>query len=233
MTLATGADWGTQESHTGHDGKGEGDDKEKGDDGDHGQAKRQGPVNGGFEASPDFTGWQTIGNDTIQAADFYPPPEGAVQAVLSNGPVPNTPASASALESFLGLRSGALSSPGAAAVNGSAIKQGVVGKEGDVLTFKADFLTNEAAVGGNPDYGFVTLTGANGKTQLIKISGVLTPTSPAVANSTGFARETGYQTYSITLPHSGAFTVGFGVVNVGDANATSDLLVDNVQLTPH
>ncbi len=154
--------------------------------------------------------------------------------MLSNGQTPNggsVPTSASNLENFLGLKSGALSSPGAAAVNGSAIKQDIIGKSGDVLTFKADFLSNEPAVGGNGDYAFVTLTGANGKTQVIKITDVLTPTSPAVFNSTGFTRETGYHTYAIQLPHSGTFTIGFGVVNVGDSTATSDLLIDNVQLT--
>src|SRR5437868_6629229 len=143
----SGADRLTPSGHANHDDKDNGDDKGKGDD-DHedDRGQRRGPVNGGFEAFPDFTGWQTIGNDTIQAADFYPPPEGAVQAVLSNGQTPNggsVPTSASNLENFLGLKSGALSSPGAAAVNGSAIKQDIIGKSGDVLTFKADFLSNE------------------------------------------------------------------------------------------
>src|SRR5947209_2021476 len=72
---------------------------------------RVGPVNGGFEASPDFTGWQTAGNDLIQAADFHAPAEGALQAELSTGQIPNngtTPTSAATLESFLNLSSGAL-----------------------------------------------------------------------------------------------------------------------------
>jgi hypothetical protein len=192
---------------------------------------RQGPVNGGFEQSPDLTGWQTAGNDFLQAADFHTPAEGTLQAVVSNAQQPNNgtlPVGASALESFLGLSSGGLSSPTKTAVNGSAIKQDITGKARDAVTFKADFLTNE-----NPakpgDYAFVTVT-LNGQTQLFKLNAVLKPVT--VLNNANFASETGYKTYAIILPKNGTYTIGYGVVNVGDSTVASDLLVDNVQLQP-
>jgi hypothetical protein len=192
---------------------------------------RQGPVNGGFEQTPDFAGWQTSGNDLVLAADFHAPPEGAAQAVISNAQIPNNgtvPVSASALEAFLGLTAGALSKPGAAAVNGSAIKQDVTGNAGDIVTFKADFLTNETTkpIG---DYGFVTVT-LNGKTQLFPIHAALKPITGL--NTSGFVSETGYRMYTIVLPKNGTYTIGYGVVNVGDSEVASDLLVDNVQLQP-
>ncbi len=198
-----------------------------------GPVTRQGPVNGDFTTSPDFTGWQTAGNEFVQAADFHSIPDGKIaQAVISNAQIPNggsLPTSAGSLESFLGLDTGALSAPGKAAVNGSAIKQNITAKRGDVLTFKADFLTNEAA-NGNADYAFVTVT-LSGKTQLFKLSRALKATN--ATDTTGFVSETGYGKYILVLPKNGQYTVGFGVVNVGDGTIASDLLVDNVQLQPH
>lgn len=198
-----------------------------------GPVTRQGPVNGDFSKTPDFTGWQTAGNEFVQAADFHPIPDGkAAQAVISNAQQPNggtLPTSADNLETFLGLTSGALSAPGKTAVNGSAIKQNITAKRGDVLTFKADFLTNEIAKG-NADYAFVTIT-LNGKTQLFKLARDLKATNPL--DGSGFTSETGYGKYVIFLPKSGQYTLGFGVVNVGDGTVASDLLVDNVQLQPH
>jgi hypothetical protein len=191
---------------------------------------RQDFVNGGFEASPDFTGWQTTGNDLIEAGDFYKAPEGNLQAVITNGLQPSnggTPVSAANLESFLGLKTGALSSPKSTAVNGSAISQNVTGRAGDFITFKADFLTNEAA-NAHKDYGFITVT-FNNKSVLLKLSSLAYKTI-ASPNNTGFMNETGYHTYAILLPFSGTYTIGFGVVNVGDSLGSSALLVDNAQL---
>lgn len=207
---------------------------------DHGfnsRITRVPPVNGGFETFPDFTGWQATGNDSVLASDFYTPPEGAAQAVLSSGP--NTsggstnPVSAAKLETFLGLKTGALSNKGGSAFNGSAIKQTITAKPFDILTFKADFLTNELdkKAGGNPDYAFVSIT-FNGKTQLVRLSDALKTTSTPVQSSTGFVRETGYHTYALVLPRGGQYTIGFGVVNANDAMVASDLLVDNVRLQP-
>src|SRR2546421_1590066 len=57
--------------------------------GGSGNVQRQGPVNGSFEGFPDFTGWQTAGNDLVLARDFHAVPDGAAQAVLSTGSIPN------------------------------------------------------------------------------------------------------------------------------------------------
>ena len=196
-----------------------------------GTVTRQGPVNGDFAAFPDLTGWQQTGNDFVVAGDFKPVPDGgSAQAVVSNAQAPTAgvlPVSASSVESFLGLKSGALSKQGKTAVNGSAIKQDITGKAGDTITFKVDFLTNEAAVGGNGDFGFITV-GFNGQSRAYKITGKLVATDPLDSN--GFASETGYKKYTIVLPCSGKYSIGFGVVNVGNALNASDVLVSNVKL---
>ena len=198
-----------------------------------GPVTRQAPVNGDFSQTPDFSGWQTAGNDSVQAADFHSIPDAKItQASLSNAQQPNSgtlPASAANLESFLNLDAGDLNRRGKAAINGSAIKQNITAKAGDLITFKADFLTNELAKS-RRDYALVSVT-RNGKTQFFKITGVLKPTNPL--DGAGLASETGYHGYAILLPKNGQYTIGFAVVNVGDSEFASDLLVDNVQLNTH
>lgn len=195
-----------------------------------GPITRQGPANGDFSQSPDFTGWQTAGNDMVQAVDFHAIPDAKpTQASLSTAQQPNSgtlPATAANLEGFLGVSAGALSSAAKTAVDGSAIKQSITAKAGDLVTFKADFLTNELPKS-NRDYALVSVT-FNGKTQYFKITGVLKPTSPL--DAAGLSSETGYHSYAILLPRGGQYTIGYAVVNVGDSTVASDLLVDNVQL---
>ena len=46
------------------------------------------------------------------------------------------------------------------------------------------------------------------------------------------ASETGFDTFSFTIPTTGTYTLGVGVVDVGVADTLSALLLDNVVLTP-
>ena len=194
---------------------------------------RQGPVNGDFSQFPDLTGWATEGNTGVQASDYHTIPDGKTsQAVLSTAQEPNNgvlPDTAAHIESFLGLSAGSLSTAGKPSTNGSAMKQTVTGKKGDIVSFKADFLTNELAKGGNGDYAFITLS-LNGNTEIYKITGALTATNPL--DSSGLTSETGYQTYDIILPKNGQYTLGYGVVNVTNTIVSSALAVSNVQLQP-
>src|SRR5260221_9983293 len=103
-------------------------------------------VNGGFEDFPDFSGWVTSGSNTIQAADFHAPFEGQQQALMSTAPSGGgNPVTAAALETFVGLSSGQLSTDHSA-TNGSAICQMFTATDGQVLTVHFDFLTNENPV---------------------------------------------------------------------------------------
>jgi len=190
-------------------------------------------VNGGFEGFPDFLGYTTSGNATIQAGDFRTPVEGAQQAVLATGPGATTggsnPVSAASLETFLGLSSGALT--GSGATEGSAIKQLTINAvAGDTLTFSYDLATNEPRLQGNNDFGFVTVNGV-----LTKLADTTNATNapPAIdilGNNAGinsFGRETGYQTFTINLA-AGLNTIGFGAVDVGDTLVDTALLIDNI-----
>jgi hypothetical protein len=193
--------------------------------------------NGGFEAFPDFANFELAGNGLVRGANVYAPvPEGEVQAVLSNGP-PSAgaaaPVPASALETFLGLGAGTLDALGASdAIEGSAVKQTFTGTAGEDISFRYNLLTNHAT-GGAQDLAFFvllpaspTVTGAGGAAVLARPSEAV-PISPQNLAS-GFTRETGYRTHTFILPATGTFTLGFGVVDVDDAQGNSALLVDAI-----
>ena len=168
-------------------------------------------TNGGFETG-NFSGWATIGAASIQTAAFGSgPTEGTFEALLTtgNGAVPAT-----ALEAFLGLSPGSLVS----GFEGSAIKQSFPAKTGDILSFDWNFLTNDVI----PDFAFVVISGLN----ILADAG----SSALVLSSTPFAKETGFQTFSFTIPSTGSYTLGIGVVDLNDPFNDSGLLVDNVRL---
>jgi hypothetical protein len=198
-------------------------------------------INGGFEDFPDFNGYATIGNTTLQAADFHPPVEGSLQALISNGPGADTsgndPVSAAQIETFLNLAAGTLTSPATfKAFNGSAIKQTFTANAGDVLTLKYDFLTNEQVnKGGISDASFAVLLKNGGGSPALNLlsnaNGSFVATD-SLSGAGAFAPlETGYQTFSTTLLVSGTYTLGLGVTNAIDANFASGLLVDAITVT--
>ncbi len=195
-------------------------------------------VNGGFEQFPDFTGYFTAGAATIQASDFRVPVEGFQQALISTAPAgvtgaPANPVTASALETFLGLGAGSLTSQGA--TNGSGFKQTTIAAAaGDVISFKYDFYTQEPRPTTSNDFAFVVLNGV--LTKLADVNTAVLGAPPATTGSgdnagiNGFAgvRETGFLTSSVTVGAAGTYTLGFGVVNVLNTNVQSGLLVDAI-----
>lgn len=188
-------------------------------------------INGGFETG-DFTGFGTIGDTSIQTAAFGSgPTQGISQALITNGTGPGTRSGNSSvptasLETFLELTPGSLQSTGA--IEGSAISQTFTANTGDVLTFDFNFLTNETVAPISNDFSFVTFNGS-----VVTLANVFSPASASNVVLTGFEQETGFQTRSFTISTSGAFTLGFGVVDAGlDETVDSALLLDNINITP-
>jgi hypothetical protein len=197
-------------------------------------------VNGGFE-SGDFTAWTTLGEARLETGAYGSgPTEGTFQALLlTAGPVEeagDTTGGAvpvGALETFLGLPPGSLDSLSTSpVVEGSAIKRTVTVQAGTVLSFAWNFLTNEVtnldelAVLPNPDANdlvFVTLT---------PLTLVADTFWTFVLSPADFVGETGFTTFTVTLPTTGTYTLGLGVVDVGDATGLSGLLLDHFTLTP-
>jgi hypothetical protein len=122
------------------------------------------------------------------------------------------------LEAFLGLSPGSLVN----GAEGSAIGQSFSANTGDTLSFDWNFLTNEVGTEAVPDFAFVVING------LKILADALSAT--LVLSSTPFAGETGFQTFSFTIPSTGSYVLGVGVVDVNDPFIASGLLVDNVRL---
>ncbi|AMV39921.1 hypothetical protein [Planctomyces sp. SH-PL62] len=135
--------------------------------------------------------------------------------------------SASELESFLGLSTGALDGIGGPAFNGSGLRTSFTAAAGDVLTFQFNFLTNEdPSLLGDliNDFAFVSLNGADP----MVIAEVAT--TPFTASSSSFSMESGLLSFSTTLVSAGIYQLGMGVVNVVDEMLPSALLLDAFQL---
>ncbi|WP_103124486.1 PEP-CTERM sorting domain-containing protein [Nostoc cycadae] len=156
-----------------------------------------------FAASPsqaavinisDFTGWQGIGNFSLSSQ----------QAIISGGGVAET-----AVESFLGLASGALDTLNSQNVNNaSAIKNTITVQAGDVLTFDWQFKAGDYLP--YNDFSFYSIG-----TSLNKLADVR-----QVGNFGQTSSQTAY-----TFTTGGTYTVGFGVVDIFDQYLASSLTV--------
>ena len=144
----------------------------------------------------------------------------------------------SGLAAFLGISTGTINNGvGVNGTEGSAFKESFSLSAGDTLSFNYDFLTQEPSSGGAKDFAFVVLLDSMGN--IVQYS-VFSNYAAATMGTTGvgnpFCNETGYQTFQLSpLANSGTYTLGFGVVDTGNAATDtnpSGLLVDNIQVTP-
>lgn len=188
-------------------------------------------INGSFESGSFTPGWTTLGDTNVLGPNDnfgIAPTQGNYQALAQTNQN-TTGATASNLESFLGLSPGSLTNLGA--TEGSAIQQTLFAGEGTTIFFDWNFLTNQ--VPGSSiynDFAFVTLDG-----NLTILANTQTPNSRSFFSP--FEAETLYASSSITVTTTGTHNLGFGVVDVdlsggGDNAVNSGLLVDNVQAVP-
>ncbi|MEP0754983.1 hypothetical protein NDA03_22475 [Trichocoleus sp. Lan] len=119
-------------------------------------------------------------------------------------------------------------------IEGSAIKQTFKGSAGQKLSFSWNFLTNEAVEQPGVDdftypdfndFAFVSLQSDSG-TQFFNLADTISKFSNS---SSVFNKETGWQAFSYILPASGEYTLGIGVVDVGDGTRISALVVDEAE----
>ena len=170
-------------------------------------------TNLGFETG-NFTGWTSIG---LAAVDTSNPASGTFHAIInSGGSVSVTPTDTPGLPYQ--------------AYNGSAVSTTVTGSAGQVATFQYNFMTAEYTNSGSNftynDSAFVVVTKiGTGVVQRAVLASVATDL-PGTFD--GELRQTGYRTYSYTLPVTGQYSFAFCVVNGGDATYSSALQVDDL-----
>ncbi|HEY9799698.1 MAG TPA: hypothetical protein V6D25_05010 [Leptolyngbyaceae cyanobacterium] len=207
-------------------------------------------LNGGFEDG--FNSWQTIGDYKVETSGFGSGTiEGNSQAFIStaydevievdaNGNEIRGGNAASAtfisgvaensLDNFLNVSSFFGDDFLADAVEGSAIQQKFTAQEGQTLSFSWNFLTNESVgTNSNPDFNdfaFVTLSNSS-ETLYFKLADTSTEFLTTGSN-TRFFEETGFKTFSYTLPDDGEYTLNIGIVDVGEPTVISGLLIDQV-----
>ena len=180
-------------------------------------------VNAGFEVG-DFTGWNVIGDTSIETAAFGSnPTEGTYQALLTTG---NNSVTDADLEAFLGISSGDLDALGNGdAIAGSAIQfTPITVAAGDIFSFDWNFLTNENNSGVYNDFGFVSISSGD----LWELADTTNEFSRFAGS---FGSETGYGTFTHEFTTAGTFLVGIGVVDVLDNSVDSALLVDNLVIS--
>lgn len=139
-----------------------------------------------------------------------------MQALITNRESEsNSPISASELEAFLDLAPGSLNQPNNDdATEGSAIRQTFLANAGDVISFDFNFLTNEVLETPFNDFGFISLNGS-----VSELADTTSATSSVA--TTSFIEETGFQTFSTAISTTGTYTLGIGVVDVGDSFISS------------
>jgi hypothetical protein len=121
-------------------------------------------------------------------------------------------------------------------IEGSAIKQTFKASAGQKLSFSWNFLTNEAVEQAAVDdftypkfndFAFVSLQ-SDSSAQIFNLADTI---SKFTDSSSVFSKETGFKTFSYIIPTSGEYTLGVGVVDVGDGTRISALLVDEAAVT--
>src|SRR5262249_40632474 len=158
-------------------------------------------INGNFETG-DLTGWQTIGQVTVETANSFGvvPASGQFQALLENHFPGNLGTPVDQLGMFLGLAAGTLDSLGKGAViQGSALQQTFTANEGDRLSFAWIFLTNSDLPDPDfNDFAFVSVAPALPAQTLSDTFGPL-----VASDSLFYPSETGYQVFSYQIASAG------------------------------
>ncbi|MCJ8168817.1 retention module-containing protein [Atopomonas sediminilitoris] len=197
----------------------------------------------GTSTSGDFelglAGWQTIGHVQDNGYNSSLVISGTRSALIRTD---GDEVSAADVATFLGVDVAALSAAlnsynshsSDVVVEGAAIKTQIHAQGGDELSFKWNFVTSEGRSQAEDDAGFVLIS--NGSQQIIHVLSSADDNLNG-ASGTGYSRQNGVQTHSITLPSgwvAGLITVAFAALDdltsSGGSDSKSALTIDDVSL---
>ena len=180
--------------------------------------------------------WTGIGDAAVQGTytgftnqEYTSLPGALTQTVVGGNLEDVTPSLAvpvdgvGGLEDQLRLATGQLS--GLGAVNGSAIYYSNVSvREGDILCIAINFVANDDIP--FDDFAFFSASSGSGddRFSIVEMLARIDESQPGGVG--GFA-SSGYHTFSYKFAEEGSYTLGFGVVNVGDGTGDSALLLDS------
>lgn len=179
--------------------------------------------NPGFE-SGDLTDWNSVGSVGVTGQGFGSgPTEGVFEALLSNGP---GAVSDTAIETLLGLSSGALDSLGNGNVTeGAALRQSFAATAGEFYAADWNFLTSELTPSTLNDFAVVSVDGG------APVVLADTNSRPFVPSSSFFSEEVGFSSFCFQVMTTGVHSLGFAVLDADATSIDSGLLVDNVRLS--
>ncbi len=200
--------------------------------------------NGGFENLSAMSGWTytgVIGADggsTISVVNLgtaygISPPEGSLQAKLRTYSTAMDTVTGGSdngnLQAFLGLTNAQFNTRSSSTIYEiAAIKQTFIVSTGSQLSFQWDFGTTETPGSGFNDSAFLYVTDQDGnEVQFVELASV----QGSSFTSGGPGNHTGYQTTVYNFPSAGTYSVHIGVVESGDYDVVSSLLLDDVQIT--
>ncbi|MGQ4649256.1 hypothetical protein [Lyngbya aestuarii] len=188
-------------------------------------------LNGSFETG-NFDGWETLGRTYIETLDTYgiSPTEGTYQARLDTvypqsnlGTEDEKTGNFNELLTFLDFEEDILLTLDKGEIfEGSAFKKKLIVEAGDTLSFDWNFLSNASSQKMFNDFAFVTLSTI--------VNELADSFSAFVSSKSVFNGETGFKSFSYRFETPGVYTLGIGVVDVGDGAEDSGLLVDNFSL---
>lgn len=187
--------------------------------------------NGSFETG--LAGWESIGDVRIVNSSFgVPVADGNSQALLTTVNSRSGNRNQASIENFLSLSAGRLEPIASGdATAGSAIRQTIQMKKGDTLAFNASFLTNESNSSSTfNDFTFVSISG-QGRQQVFLISDT-TSGGFTSSKSAGFQVVRNNSQVTIRFEADGTYVIGFGVLDSGDTQVDSALVIDSIRLLP-